>query len=110
MKACAKFYLFCGNGKVVLPILDKLPELLDHLLTTTNNRGNTSETTYDHTDQVLRFVPSEQISRKTLLMLDVVNIPSIFRALCTITMKVWFQFVMSNSFGQDLDPRRYSRG
>ena len=38
-KACTKFSLCCGEGKVVLPSLDKLPELLGHLLTATNSRG-----------------------------------------------------------------------
>ena len=36
-KACTKFSLCCG--KVNLPSLDKLPELLGHLLTATNSRG-----------------------------------------------------------------------
>ena len=38
-KACAKFSLCCGEGKVVLPSLDILPELLGHLLTVTDSRG-----------------------------------------------------------------------
>ena len=38
-KLCSKFSLCCGEGKVVLHPLDKLPELLDHLLTSTNTRG-----------------------------------------------------------------------
>ena len=38
-KACAKFFLCCGKGKVVLPSLDTLPELLGHLLTATDSRG-----------------------------------------------------------------------
>ena len=38
-KACAKFSLYCGEGKVVLPSFDKLPELLGHLLTATDSRG-----------------------------------------------------------------------
>ena len=38
-KACAKFSLCCGGGKVVLPSLDKLPELLGHLLPSTDSRG-----------------------------------------------------------------------
>ena len=38
-KACAKFSLCCGEGKVVLPSLDKLPELLGHLLTAADSRG-----------------------------------------------------------------------
>ena len=38
-KACAKFSLCCGEGKVVLPSLDILPELLGNLLTVTDSRG-----------------------------------------------------------------------
>ena len=38
-KASAKFTLCCGEGKVVLPSLDILPELLGHLLTVTDSRG-----------------------------------------------------------------------
>ena len=38
-KACTKFSLCCGEGKVVLPSLDILPELLGHLLTVTDSRG-----------------------------------------------------------------------
>ena len=38
-KLNSKFSLCCGEGKVVLPPLDKLPELLYHLLTSTNTRG-----------------------------------------------------------------------
>ena len=38
-KQISKFPLCCGEGKVVLPPLDNLPELLDHLLTSTDTRG-----------------------------------------------------------------------
>ena len=38
-KQISKFSLCCGEGKVVLPPLDNLPELLDHLLTSTDTRG-----------------------------------------------------------------------
>ena len=34
-----KVFLCCGEGKVVLPSLNILPELLGHLLTATNSRG-----------------------------------------------------------------------
>ena len=38
-KLISKFSLCCGEVKVVLPPLDNLPELLDHLLTSTDTRG-----------------------------------------------------------------------
>ena len=38
-KLNSKFSLCCGEGRVVLPPLNKLPELLDHLFTSTNTRG-----------------------------------------------------------------------
>ena len=38
-KQISKFSLCCGEGKVVLPPLNNLPELLDHLLTSTDTRG-----------------------------------------------------------------------
>ena len=38
-KACTKFSLCCGKGKVALPSLVKLPVLLGYLLTATNSRG-----------------------------------------------------------------------
>ena len=38
-KACAKFSLCCGEGKVVLPSIDIHPELLGHLLTVIDSRG-----------------------------------------------------------------------
>ena len=38
-KRISKFSLCCGEGKVVLPPLDNLPELLAHLLTSTDIRG-----------------------------------------------------------------------
>ena len=38
-KQVSKFSLCCGEGKVVLLPLDNLPELLDHLLISTDTRG-----------------------------------------------------------------------
>ena len=38
-KQISKFSLCCGDDKVVLAPLDNLPELLEHLLTSTDTRG-----------------------------------------------------------------------
>ena len=95
-KACIKFSLCCGEGKVVLPTLDKLPELLGHLLTATNSRGKYFR---DHIRAYnSSLVHLDQISTKSLVMLDVVYIPSVFRALCIITLEVWVQIVMRHQF------------
>ena len=78
-KQISKFYLCCGEGKVVLPPLDNLPELLDHLLTLLTPEVKISGIRYALTTQALRSVPSEPILTKSWPTLEVECILSVFR-------------------------------
>ena len=59
-KACTKFSICCGEVKVVLPSLDKLLEMIVHLLTATDNRGKYFRDHIRAYNSSLAFYSSEQ--------------------------------------------------
>ena len=76
-KQISKFSLCCGEGKVVLPPLDNLPKLLDHLLTSTDTRGKNFRNQIRAYNSSL--ASSEPILTKSWPTLELECVLSVFR-------------------------------